>query len=71
MMWRIPLLILRFAGVSRELKVEVVTVMVIMLRKKNIGVVISSLAGLTSESLTIIPTEGLLIIISQGWQTLW
>jgi hypothetical protein len=47
---------LRFAGVSRELKVEVVTVMVIMLRKKkrkrkkNIRVVISSLAGLTSES---------------------
>jgi hypothetical protein len=59
------------------LKVEEMTVTVTVLRKrkrkrkKNGGVVISSLVSPISESLTTLPTEGLLIIIRQGWQTLW
>jgi hypothetical protein len=57
------------------LKEEVMTVMVIVLRKsmrkRNRGVVISSLVSLISESPTILPTEDLLIIIRQGWWTLW
>jgi hypothetical protein len=69
MMWRIPLLIMRSAGISREMKEEVMTVMVTMLRKsmrkRNKGVVISSLVDLISESPTILPTEDLLIIIRQ------
>jgi hypothetical protein len=75
MMGRIPFLILSSAGVRRVLKVEEMTVTVTVLRKrkrkKNGGVVISSLVSPISESLTTLPTEGLLIIIRQGWQTLW
>jgi hypothetical protein len=45
-------------------------VMVIVLkkrkRKKNSEVAISGLVGHTSESLTILPTEGLLVIIRHG-----
>jgi hypothetical protein len=52
------------------LKVEAMRVMVTVLRKrkrkKNRGVVTSSLVSPISESLTILPTEGLLIIIRQG-----
>jgi hypothetical protein len=70
MMWRIPLLIMRSAGISREMKEEVMTVMVTMLRKsmrkRNKGVVISSLVDLISESPTILPTEDLLIIRQDG-----
>jgi hypothetical protein len=40
------------------------------MRKKSSKVVSSSLVGHTSGSLTILPIEGLLIIIRQGWQTL-
>jgi hypothetical protein len=51
------------------MKEEVMTVMVTMLRKsmrkRNKGVVISSLVDLISESPTILPTEDLLIIIRQ------
>jgi hypothetical protein len=51
------------------------TMMMIVLRKrmrKKSSKVVSSnsLVGHTSGSLTILPTEGLLIIIKQEWQTL-
>jgi hypothetical protein len=75
MMWRIPLSTLSSASVNGELKVEAMRVMLIAWRKrkrkKNSKVVINSLVGHISESLTILPTEGLLTIIRQGWQTLW
>jgi hypothetical protein len=52
------------------MKEEVMTVMVTMLRKsmrkRNKGVVISSLVDLISESPTILPTEDLLIIRQDG-----
>jgi hypothetical protein len=56
------------------LQVEAMIVMMTMMRKrmrkKSSKVVSISLVGHTSGSLTILPTEGLLIIIRQGWQTL-
>jgi hypothetical protein len=72
---RIPLTTLSLAGVTGELQVEAMIVMMTVLRKrmrkKSSKVVSSSsLVGRTSGSLTILPTEGLLITIRQGWQTL-
>jgi hypothetical protein len=70
MMLRIPLSTLSSAGVTEEWQVEEMKVMVIVLkkrkRKKNSEVAISGLVGHTSESLTILPTEGLLVIIRHG-----
>jgi hypothetical protein len=67
-MLRIHLSTLSSASVTRELQVEAMIVMMIVLRKrmrkKSSKVVSSSsLVGHTSGSLTILPTESLLIII--------
>jgi hypothetical protein len=75
MMLRIPLSTLSSAGITGELQVEAMIVMMTVLRKrmrKKSSKVVSnsSLVGHTSGSLTILPTEGLLITIRQGWQTL-
>jgi hypothetical protein len=54
-----------------EEMIAMMTVMRKRMRKKSSKVVnSSSLVGHTSESLTILPTEGPLIIIRQRWQTL-
>jgi hypothetical protein len=70
MMWTILLSTLSKAGVTGELQVEAMIVMLTVLRKrmmkKSSKVISSSLVGHTSESLTILPREGLLIIIRQG-----
>jgi uncharacterized protein with PhoU and TrkA domain len=71
----IPLSTLSSAGVTEELQMKAMIVMMTVLRKrmrkKRSKVVSNSiLVGHTLGSLTILPTEGLLIIIRQGWQTL-
>jgi hypothetical protein len=57
------------AGGGNDSDGDSVTVLRKRKREKNRGVVMSSLVGHTSGSLTILPTEGQLIIIRRRWQT--